>query len=316
MNFAALPALRRCSGMAFLGLALTLSAQESPAPDKPTLAVLVLQGAFQTPQSREPQAPNGPLPWSQNPRNPRRPPVPARARPLGELLVQRIDLAYHRTGRFQLIERSQMQAVLKEGIFEQKGAVDDATAVTLGRQLGARFVLVGSYNGSMAHAAEVQEHVFSKDTRTDFFPAKLEVRLRLVRTEDGSILEPITLNAAASDPQASKSFDLLMDDFARHLEHELALRYPLKGYVVKLLSEKEILSDLGRGQGVEEGDTFLLMETGPDAIHPVTGKTVPGERKVAGELVVTDAGPESSTLRVSLGKPILRPVAVLQRKPR
>ena len=312
---AAPPRVRIRVWLTALLLVAPLAAQE-PSADKPTLAVLVLQGAFQTPQGRAPQPADGPIPWNQNPRNPRRVAGPGRDRPLGELLVQRIDMAYHKTGRFQLIERSQMQAILKEAIFEQKGAVDDATAVTLGKQLGAKYVLVGSYNGSMAHAAEVQEHVFSKDTRTDFWPAKLEVRLRLVRTEDGAILEPILLAAAGSDPQPSKAFELLMDDFSRHLEHELALRYPLKGYVVKLLSDKEILSDLGRGQGVEEGDVFLLMETGPDAIHPITGKPVPGERKVVGELLVTDAGPESSTLRVSVGKPILRPGAVLQRKPR
>ena len=288
---------------------LPLASQEPPPADKPTLAVLVLQGAFQTPQGRGEGA------EFNRPRRVAQPPSP-RARPLGELLVQRIDMAYHKTGRFQLIERAQMRTVLREGILEQKGAVDDATAVILGRQLGARFVLVGSYNGSMAHAAEVQEHVFSKDTRTDFYPAKLEVRLRLVRTEDGSIQEPILLNAASTHPQASQSFDLLMDDFSRALDHELALRYPLKGYVVRVLSEKELLSDLGRDQGVEEGDTFLLLEAGPDAIHPVTGKRVPGERKVLGELRVTDAGAESSTLRVSMGRPSLHPGAVLQRKPR
>jgi hypothetical protein len=281
------------------------------AEDRPTLAVMVLQGAFQAPQ--------GQLPAQRQALRKGRPEAAAAkasARPLGERLIQRIDMAYLQTGRFRLIERTQLAAVLKEAAFEQNGLVDEATAVTLGRQLGATYVLVGSYSGALAHAAEVQEHLFGKDTRVDFYPAKLEVRLRLVRTEDGTIQEPILLTATAKAPQASAAFELLMEDFTRALEHELALRYPLNGYVVRVLSGQELLCDLGREQGVREGDVFTLLATGEEAIHPVTGKPVPGERKVLGELLVTDAGPGSSTLRVTSGRPVLKPGALLQRKAR
>jgi hypothetical protein len=277
---------------------------------------MVLQGAFQAPQGQLP-GPGQPVQGARSLRRPAPPAkAPVRARPLGELLVQRIDMAYLKTGRFHVLERTQMAAVLKEAAFEQHGLVDDATAVTLGRQLGAKYILVGSYSGALAHAAEVQEHLFGKDTRADFYPAKLEVRLRMVRTEDGTIQEPLLINASAKAPQASTAFELLMEDFTRALEHELALRYPLTGYVVRVLSERELLSDLGRDQGVQEGEVFTLLATGEDAIHPVTGKPVPGERRVLGELVVTDAGPGSSTLRVTSGHPVLKLGALLQRKPR
>lgn len=274
-------------------LAGPLGAQEG---DRPTLAVLGLQGAFQMPRS----ATQG----------------PSSARPLGELLVQRLDVAFLATGRFRVLERHQLKAVLREGAYQQKGLVDDATAVTLGRQLGAQFVLVGSYSGTMAHAADVQEHLFGKETREEFYPARLEVRLRLVRTEDGSIRDPMILAASARDPQASRAFDRLMDDFARVLDHELAVRYPLAGYVVRLLPGGEVLADFGRDRGVAPGDVFLAVEAGPDAVHPVTGKEVPGERRVVGELVVTEAGPESATLRPVAGGPVLKPGCRLERKPR
>lgn len=274
-------------------LAGPLGAQEQ---GRPTLAVLALQGAFQMPRS-----------VAQG---------PSEARPLGELLVQRLDMAFHRTGQFRVLERHQMGAVLREGAFEQKGLVDDATAVRLGRQLGAQFVLVGSYGGSMAHAADVQQHLFGKETREEYYPARLEVRLRLVRTEDGSIREPMLLEASARDPQASVAFERLLDAFAKTLERELDLRFPLTGYVVRILPGGGVLADFGRDRGVAPGEVFFVMEAGPDAVHPVTGKGVPGERKVAGELVVTDAGPESSTLRPVSGRPVLRPGSKLERKPR
>ena len=290
-----------------------LTAQESQAPDKPTLAVLVPQGSFQIPQATQtPDRGDRARRWGAA----QPPAAPARSRALGELLIQRIDIAYLKTGRFRMLERKQLDAILKEGAFQNKGLVDDATAVTLGKQLGAKYVIVGSYNGNMARAVEVEEHVFSKDTRKPIFPAKLEVRLRMVNTQDGSIMEPLILNAAATDVQGSKSFELLMEEFSRALDHELALRYPLKGYVIKVLEDRQILSDLGRTMGVNEGEVFLIVEHGPDVIHPVTGKLIPGERRVVGECVVTDAGPESSTLRITTDRLAIKPGAVLQRKPR
>jgi len=306
----------RCRRVLLAGLLLgaraPLAAQDAP---RPTLAVLVLQGAYTPPGAK------GGAQAGQDPRFPRRfanggGQTPGRSRPLGELLTQRIDMNFLKTGRFQLIERTQMNAVLKEGALEQKGLVDDATAVTLGRQLGATFVLVGSYNGNMVRGIDIQEHVFAKDTREEFFQGKLEVRLRVVRTEDGTIQEPMILNASARAPQQGKAFEALMEDFSNVLGRELSVRYPVTGYVVKLLSDKEVLTDLGRSRGVEPGELFLALETGPDAVHPVTGKRVPGERKVVAELVVADAGQESSTLRLTSGKVRLKPGTLLERKPR
>jgi len=287
---------------------------QEPAADKPTLAVLPLQGAFQLPQQQGPGGGDRPRRWGGQ--RPAAPAGPARTRPLGEQLIHRIDVAYFKTGRFRVIERKQMNAILREGALQNNGIVDDSTAVTLGKQLGAKFVIVGSYNGNIARAAEIEEHIFSKDTRQLFFPAKLEVRLRMVNTEDGSIMEPLILTAAAKDAQQSKAFELLMDAFARALDHELDLRYPLHGYVIKLLSDHELLADLGLLQGVAVGDVFLAMENGPDVVHPVTGKLIPGERRVVGEFIVTDAGPESATLKTVSGRPPLKVGATLQRKPR
>ena len=291
-------------------------AQEPVEAARPTLAILALQGAFVVPSvpTKPVDARSGS--WNRRPLVKSGGSTVGNVRPLGELLVQRIDMAYLRTGRFQMIERGQMGAVLKEGLLQQKGLVDDATAVKLGRQLGARFVVVGSYSGGLAKGVEVTEHVFGQDTQRPVATGKLEVRLRLVRTEDGTILEPVILNVAAHGDQIGQVLDGLMDRFALALDRELAVRYPLTGYVVKVLSDREVLADLGRMHGVGRGDLFLALEVGPDVLHPVKSKVVPGERRAVGELLVIDVGNESSTLRAVAGKVTLVPGCLLERKPK
>jgi TolB-like protein len=56
-----------------------------------------------------------------------------------------VTRAFAESGAFRLVERHQIGTVLEESRYQHSGMVDDATIVELGRHLGVRFVLVGSY---------------------------------------------------------------------------------------------------------------------------------------------------------------------------
>jgi hypothetical protein len=282
-----------------LVLLAAAAAQAAPA----TLAVLPLRGAFQVPRPAGSSL-SGPGPMNGAPQ-------PGLAGPKALLLMeaqinQRVTMAFFKTGRFQLIEREQLPAVLKEGAFEHGGLVDDATAAALGKQAGATFVLVGSFTGGIGHSVEVKTGLFGGQTRTDSFPGHLEVRLRMVDTGSGAISEPILVHATSLDAKYYHSYELLLDDLARGLAQETAARYPLTGYVVKVISDREVLVDLGRDQQLEKGASFQLVEQGPDVVHPVTGKLIKGERRILTTLEVTDVGDESSTFRVTGAKAALK----------
>ena len=284
-----------------LGL-LAAAAAAAPVPPDPggpaTLAVLPLRGAFTVPRPATP---------SQGQQPPIGRAVGQKAQlALEDQIVQRVTLGFFKTGRFQLIERTQLSAVLKEGRFEQSGLVDDSTAASLGKQLGAAYVLVGSYTGGIGHTTEIKTGFFGGQSRTDTFPGHLEVRLRLVNTEDGSIREALLLHAASQDPKYYHSYELLLDDLSRGLDQDLAARFPLTGYVIKLISERQALVDLGRKQHLDKGARFLLVEQGEDVVHPVTGKLVKGEQKVLTELQVEEVGEESSVVKVTGARTTLK----------
>lgn len=289
-----LPTLRAFA-LALAAAACLGAAQAEDAP--PTLAVLPLRGAFNVPR------PGAPAPGQYRPQpQPQQGAVgigTGRLAALEDQINQRVTMAFFRTGKFQMIERSQLNAVLKEGKLEQSGLVDDATAARLGKQMGATFVLVGSYTGGIGHTVEIKKGFFGGQSREDSFPGHLEVRLRMVNTEDGSIREPILLHASSLDAKYYHSYELLLDDLSRSLDQEVTDRFPLTGYVIKVISDREALVDLGRKQRLEKGAGFQLVEQGPDVVHPVTGKPIQGERRVLTRLEATDVGEESSILKVT-----------------
>jgi curli biogenesis system outer membrane secretion channel CsgG len=121
-------------------------------------------------------------------------------------LYQKAASAFFKTKRFDLMERAQLAAVLGEAKFQNAGLVDDASAVDLGKQLGVKFVVLGSYNGAMS---SVVESFQGKNglVRTQYFPAQVSVNLRMVSVETGRIEETFEAVGSSKETSAARGLD-------------------------------------------------------------------------------------------------------------
>jgi Curli production assembly/transport component CsgG len=230
-------------------------------------------------------------------------------------VYQKVTQAFFVTKRFDLMERAQLKAVLGEGKLQSSGLVDDATAVSLGKQLGVKFVVLGSYNGSMDR---IVESFMSKTgpVYNVFFPAKITLNLRMVNVESGKIEEAFEATGASKAKDPTRGLGELMRDVSIKLNREVANKFPVTGYLIKVLNEKEAIIDLGKKDGVVEGDVFTLVERGEDIVHPVTGKVIKGSKRVLSELKVTTVDDETSTVKISGTKVPLKVGLILESAPK
>ena len=60
------------------------------------------------------------------------------------VVTEQLRAELHKTGHFRIIERSQMQEILKEQGFQQTGCTSDACAVQVGQLLGVKEIIVGT----------------------------------------------------------------------------------------------------------------------------------------------------------------------------
>lgn len=95
------------------------------------------------------------------------PDVSGRATPEGKLVAERLTTRLARTGEFNVIERSRLEAAMKELNLASSGVIDPGTAARAGRILGAEAVVTGTL------------------TRLN---GKFEINARLIDTETGGIL--------------------------------------------------------------------------------------------------------------------------------
>jgi len=215
-------------------------------------------------------------------------------------MYQKATQAFFQTRRFDLMERGQLSAVLGEAKFQSSGLVDDATAVALGKQLGVKFIVLGSFNGNMSPNTEQVYNILTKDTRpATFWAGTANINLRMVNVETGKIQETFVATGTSKDANATKSLTELLKDLAVKLNREVSNKFPLTGFVIKLLGEKEAVIDLGSKDGVGKGDQFAVVQRGEDIVHPVTGRVIRGQKKIITELKVTSVDEETATVKIT-----------------
>lgn len=230
-------------------------------------------------------------------------------------MYQTVASSFFQTRRFELMERGQLAEVLGEAKFQNAGLVDDASAVAVGKQLGVKFVVLGSYSGAMNRSRESYES--NKGTvYNEVWPAQATVSLRMVSVETGRIEETFKATGTAKEPNSTRSMSAVMRDLSVKLNREVSNKFPLNGYIIKVITEREAMIDLGRKDGVVEGDRFLMVEWGDDIIHPITGKTIKGQKTVLSELKVTRTDEETSEVKVAGSKVKLKLGQVLESAPK
>lgn len=96
----------------------------------------------------------------------------------GQGLYDYAGMALIRSGRFTVVDRSAVDAILQEQEFSYSGVADQATAVQLGKLLGAEAVL-------MIHITQLAHDPFWSDTPTQ---RDAELHVKLISVETSEIL--------------------------------------------------------------------------------------------------------------------------------
>ena len=112
-------------------------------------------------------------------------------------IAEAMTEAFVRSGRFRVVERAQLDKALEELRLNQSGAVDPATAQRVGKLIGAKYLIIGSF--------QVLE-------------GQIRINCRLIRVETGEIVQAQTLTGKAAE--ALQLPDRLAGMFLKQLKEE------------------------------------------------------------------------------------------------
>jgi hypothetical protein len=234
----------------------------------------------------------------------------------GDAVYQKVTQSFFKTKRFTMVERAQMAAVLGEGRLQNSDAIDDNTAVSMGKQMGVKFLILGSYSTTIAHTRDELRDKRGNVSIVEGWPATMVVNLRMVDVQTGKIVELIDGKGSANGSDPSHSVSTTMDDLTKKLDREVSNHYPMTGYVIKVMDEKKAMIDIGKQDGLNVDDILNVIQRGEDIVHPVTGKVIKGEKRIVTQFKVISVDDESAIVKISGDMVPIKPGMALESAPK
>lgn len=235
---------------------------------------------------------------------------------LGEAAADVFVTDLMNTGKFTLIEREKVDAILAEQALGASGAVTTQTAAKVGKLLGVDLILTGSVSQ------------FSVDTTKAGFrgiggsitKGKVVLQARLVNTTTGEIV------VAAEEKNDKKLIGAygkganFQQQFNQGLAHEV-MHPAVEKMVAKIVTKTEGITpaaptgrivkveggkvwiNLGANAGVNVGDEFIVLRKGEELIDPDTGLSLGAEEETIGKIIITEVQGKFSIGSVQSGNP-------------
>ncbi len=223
---------------------------------------------------------------------------------IGDWIVEQLV----QSGQFRVMERREIDSVLQEQGFSLSGAVDDKTAIQAGKLLGCQLVVLGAVTDFSRHKSGAHG-AFGLAFSVGKVTAEGTVNIRLVNTTTGEIIYTGSASGKHSfskvdvagfgggvdwdESQARQIFEPAVTHLVNkivqktaQIKDSLGSAASVSGKVAKVDAGK-IFLNIGRIDGVKEGDKFTLFHVGDTITDPDTGKVLGQEKTRIGTVTVT-----------------------------
>ncbi len=213
-----------------------------------------------------------------------------------------------KTGKFQVIERKELDEVLKEQGLGMSGAVTPQSAAQVGKLLGVELIVLGSVSEFGEKKSGIGGSIgrlgiggkFSKRT------ARAVVDIRLVNTSTGEIVLAETAEGKESSTSldgirvedinfgnptqwdntilgkaSRKAIDKCVKFIEKAMEH-----IPWQGKIIKANPDGTVYMKPGSAGGVKPGMEFVVYRKGEELIDPDTGLSLGSEEQMIGKIKV------------------------------
>jgi curli biogenesis system outer membrane secretion channel CsgG len=243
------------------------------------------------------------------------------------------------TGKFRLIEREQLEKILKEQDFGASGRVDAATAARIGKVLGVQFLVMGRVTEFNFKSSGVSGISIGAGLGLDVkqTTAKVAIDARLVDSTSAEIIAAVTgrgekkntnvgvafnwnaMKIGSSEFRASNlglALRLATEDLAVKLGTEAYKNNPavltpqlLKGYVADVAGSK-VYINIGSRDGVTEGMKFTVLHVIRLVKDPKTGEVIDEVTEPVAEVTVESVRERASTCVVTTRLSTAYPIAI------
>ncbi len=290
----------------------------APESGRLRLAVMELNGSALRIQQTQGQVPQGG--GVQTTQTINLPPPPEFARTLTEILTT----ALINSGRFVVLERQQLQAIVAEQDLSSAGRVNKETGAATGHIIGAQVMITGDITGytytQQSVGGGALNVIRNLKVGASRVRASVVVDLRLIDAATGEVLASAKGDGSASstgvaadlikgDQQitASGSWSTPLGQASRgaitKVVEQLVADVPEPRWSAKVVEVRDgvVFLNAGADGDVSAGQVLEVYEIQPPLIDPDTGKNLGAPDKLLGEIQIETVQAGFSTAKVMTG---------------
>lgn len=220
---------------------------------------------------------------------------------LGAAAADRFVTELVKSGKFSVIEREKIQAVLDEQALGASGAVTPQTAAKLGSLLGVHLILTGAvtefgisetggsvwgkFGGKVRTARAVLDaRLINVSTGEILFADNAESKSRI----GGGFIKGGSFGEDFDSGEAGKVMAGAVEELAKQIAGVAGdvSAFGSTGKIIKVEGSK-VWINVGANYETRVGDTFTVYHKGEELIDPDTGLSLGAEEAVVGQIMVT-----------------------------
>jgi len=247
---------------------------------------------------------------------------------VGEGIGETIITELVNTGKFTVVERTQLQKVLDEQQLGKEGVLDPATAARVGKILGVQLMLLGTVTEFSLDTQKVNVPILGK---VEVTIARCVINAKMVSMETAEIMTAMkgegqfdrkgfALGGAFGDLEGLSFSSREFRDHILGQATEVAAKQIVEQTVEKTadlepmlipepaklsgivadVSDGEITINVGSKNGVEVGDIFEVYRKIKEIKDPETGEVIMVKKEKIAEIEITEVVESASVARVVL----------------
>ncbi len=226
---------------------------------------------------------------------------------VGEGMSDMLVTALVKSGNYRVVERQELDALLREQDLGASGAVTPESAAEIGKMLGVELAVMGAVTEFGYSQSKTGGRVKGLGLGVQSQSATVAVDCRLVNTSTGEIVaadnvrkeksaKGLKVDTRKVDFSTQKAFDeSLVGKAAREAVNAVvtlidrnAARVP---WQAKVVAERngQVFINVGAASGVQNGDRFVVYRKGEALVDPDTGLALGSIDTKLGEIEVVNA---------------------------
>ena len=203
------------------------------------------------------------------------------------------------SGRYDVVERNQLNYVVRELGLQSSGMISGNTAIQFGQLTGADYTVVGN-----VIAADVQrfDNYLYKGHK-----AKVKFNFKFIDNKTGMIKIAKIVEGSDtvsefenSNPDRNILLSGAVNDASKIVEMINSINV-LTGVVAAINNDK-VYIDIGSDAGAHVGEKYILYREGNVVTHPVTGEIIAVEEDYFGQLKVVEVNSNYSVCEIDKAK--------------